>query len=233
MAADFHSHILPGMDDGSASVEQSLQMLRREQQQGITRVVATPHFYAQQENPRRFLARRQKTYERLMEALREHPELPQVKLGAEVYYFRGISEWEELKLLAVDNTRYIMVEMPMAKWTEGMYRELAEIRDKQGLIPVIAHVDRYISPLRTHKIPEKLAGLPVLVQANAHFFTNRLTRGMALRMLKNKEIHLLGSDCHDLDSRPPCLGEALEIIRQNLGERGLDTVRQTQNMILR
>lgn len=232
MVADFHSHILPGIDDGSASVEQSLQMLRREQQQGITRVVATPHFYAQQDNPRRFIARRQKSYERLMEALRGE-DLPQITLGAEVYYFRGISEWEELELLAFQGSRYIMVEMPMAKWTEGMYRELAAIRDKRGLVPVVAHVDRYISPLRTHKIPEKLADLPVLVQANAHFFTGKLTRGMALRMLKNDAIHLLGSDCHDLTERPPCLGEAVEIIRKNLGGRALEPIVQTQNMILR
>ena len=55
---DFHSHILPGIDDGSKSVEMSIKMLRREAQQGISRVVATPHFYPQTDNPERFLRRR-------------------------------------------------------------------------------------------------------------------------------------------------------------------------------
>ena len=55
---DFHSHILPGIDDGSESVEQSIAMLRMEAEQGITHVVATPHFYPRHDTPQRFLQRR-------------------------------------------------------------------------------------------------------------------------------------------------------------------------------
>ena len=55
---DFHSHVLPGVDDGSASVEESLAMLRLAAQQGIRRVVATPHFYPRYDDLERFLERR-------------------------------------------------------------------------------------------------------------------------------------------------------------------------------
>lgn len=231
MVADFHSHILPGIDDGSASIEESMKMLREESRQGISCVVATPHFYAHRDSPRRFVARRQEAFERLTDAMKGQPDLPEVRLGAEVYYFHGISECEELELLKYQGTRCIMVEMPMAKWTDSMYRDLVGIREKQGLIPVIAHVDRYISPLRTHGIPDRLAKLPVLVQANASFFTQRATRSMALRMLQNDRIHLLGSDCHNLDSRPPRLGEAAEVIRGRLGREALDKVKETEALI--
>lgn len=233
MVADFHSHILPGIDDGSANVAQSLAMLRAERDQGITQVVATPHFYAHMDTPSRFVRHRDEAWARLREAMADCPDLPRVRLGAEVYYFRGISDCEELELLRLQDTPYILIEMPMAKWTDSMYRDLVGIRQKQGLIPIVAHVDRYIAPLRTHGIPERLAELPVLVQANANFFLRRSTRGMALRMLKNDRIHLLGSDCHNMDSRPPCLGDALDIIRQKLGGDALEAICQTQDMIFR
>lgn len=233
MVADFHSHILPGIDDGSASIEESLRMLREESRQGISCVVATPHFYGHQDSPRRFVARRQEAFERLTEAMQGQPDLPEIRLGAEVYYFHGISECEELELLKLEGTHCILVEMPMAKWTDSMYRDLVGIREKQGLIPVVAHVDRYIAPLRTHGIPDRLAKLPVLVQANASFFIQKSTRSMALRMLKNDRIHLLGSDCHNMESRPPRMDQALQIIRQGLGVEALKAISQTQNMLFR
>ena len=60
MFIDFHTHILPGIDDGSASVEESIELLKAEAAQGITKVVATPHFYANYDSPERFLERRAK-----------------------------------------------------------------------------------------------------------------------------------------------------------------------------
>ena len=232
MLADFHSHILPGIDDGSSSLEESLQMLREEKRQGISRVVATPHFYADHDSPRRFVARRQEAYDRLIGDMKDVPDLPEIRLGAEVYYFHGISECEELELLKIAGTDYIMIEMPMAKWTDTMYRDLLGIREKQGLIPIVAHVDRYIAPFRTQGIPEKLEKLPVLVQANASFFLSRSTRSMALRMLKKGQIHLLGSDCHNMKDRPPRLGEAAEEIRSRLGIEALEQVEETEKLIL-
>ena len=99
-----------------------------------------------------------------------------VELGAEVYYFSGISDSEVVSELSIAGEWGILVEMPPAPWTDSMYRELEDLALRRGFTPVIAHVDRYISPLRTHGIPKRLAQLPVLVQANAHFFTGKLTR---------------------------------------------------------
>ena len=69
MTIDFHSHVLPGVDDGSATVEESLRMLRLQAEQGVTHVVATPHFYPMQDSPNRFLERRAKTEKRLRQAM--------------------------------------------------------------------------------------------------------------------------------------------------------------------
>ena len=219
---DFHSHILPGVDDGSKDVEMSVAMLRTLAEQGVDRVVATPHFYPRRDDPVRFLERRREAADRLQEAISGETGFPELILGAEVYYFPGISHSDVLQSVTVSGKRGILIEMPPAPWTESMYRELENIHTMQGLLPIVAHVDRYIAPLRTHGIPAQLAKLPVLVQANASFFLNRLTGNMAMRMLKKGQIHLLGSDCHDLEQRPPRLGEALSVIRNHGAGRMLD-----------
>lgn len=221
---DFHSHVLPCVDDGSASLEESIAMLRAEAEQGITHVVATPHFYAHRDTPEKFIQRRQEAELRLREQMDKIGSLPGLTMAAEVYFFPGISDWDILSELTIGNNGYILIEMPPAQWSERAWRELAEIPYKQGLTPVIAHVDRYIGPLRTYGIPRRLEELPVLVQANAEFFCNGFTAPLAMRMLRQEQIHLLGSDCHNMTSRKPNLGDAMSRIRSRLGEDSLQRI---------
>ncbi|MBO5322990.1 MAG: capsular polysaccharide biosynthesis protein [Oscillospiraceae bacterium] len=232
MFMDAHSHILPGIDDGSRNPEQSLQMLEEEARQGITHVVATPHFYARHSDPDTFLAQRAAAAAVLKQAMAGRTDLPQVILGAEVHYFPGIGESEHLSRLTIGNTRLILIEMPEPPWTETMYKELENIYLLQGLTPVIAHVDRYIAPFRTYGIPRRLERLPVLVQANAEFFLESATARMALRMLRTEQIHLLGSDCHNLSDRAPNLGEARRLITQKLGQRALADIHRFEALLI-
>lgn len=232
MITDFHSHILPGMDDGSKSVEESLEMLRLLGAQGITHVIATPHFYPSYDSPQSFLERRNRAEEALRQAMADRADLPRVTVGAEVYYFRGISESEALSHLTFQGKRCILIEAPDSPWREEFYRELEAVWTKRGLVPIVAHIDRYIAPFRTHGIPERLAELPVLVQANASFFRNGYTAALAMKLLKRDQIHLLGSDCHDLIRRPPDLGAAVEKIRKKLGPEILERIRGYEREIL-
>lgn len=223
---DFHSHILPGVDDGSAGVEESLQMLRLEAQHGVQHVVATPHFYPRYDTPERFFARRDRALEQLQEAMAKEEGLPRIVLGAEVYFFPGMSESDVLSQLTIDGGRHILVEMPFGHWTPEMYRELENIRSRRGLIPIVAHVDRYIRPFHTQGILQRLAQLPVLVQANTEFFLNRSTASMAMRMLKGDSIHFLGTDCHNLTSRKPNMDLALQKIQKKLGQPVMDRLEE-------
>ena len=229
---DFHSHVLPGIDDGSKSVEQSIAMLKREAEQGITHVVATPHFYPRQDLPERFLQRRYESEMRLREEMAKYVGLPELTVGAEVYYFPGISESDAVFQLTIGGKRSILLEMALAPWTDRMYREMEELVLRRDLTVIVAHVDRYISPFRTHGIPNRLEQLPVLVQANAEFFLRRSTASMAMRMLKQGKIHLLGSDCHNLTSRKPNLGAAVDLIRSQLGPRAIAEICACEKSIL-
>lgn len=229
---DFHTHVLPRIDDGSASIEESLALLRMEAEQGVRRVVATPHFYAQVDAPKPFLERRAAAVSRLREAMKAFPELPQLSVGAEVHYFPGIGDADILSELAIDNGRYVLIEMPMADWTDRMYRELENINEHFGLIPIIAHVDRYIGPMQTYGIPERLMELPVVIQANAGFFQRFSTKRLALRMLQKGQIHLLGSDCHNLKDRPVNIRQTLDLIEKKLGQEAIARINDWERRIL-
>ncbi len=229
---DFHSHILPGVDDGSKTLEESLELLRMQAQQGIGQVVATPHFYANHDTPERFLRRRTAAWEELREAMAEEAGLPEVVLGAEVYYFPGISDSEALPQLTIGQKSYMMLEMPTVPWTQNMYREIENIYVKYGITPIIAHIDRYLSPLRYRQILMRLEELPVLVQANSEFFLRPMTAPLALRMLKENRIHLLGSDCHDCIRRRPNLGEAVRKIEKHLGLAELERIGAFEKTVL-
>lgn len=229
---DFHSHILPQVDDGSASVEESVAMLQMQMRQGIKQVIATPHFYAQHDTIDAFLGRRAKAEQILREAMASYAEMPGVLVGAEVHFFRGISDAEVLQELTIDQKQCILIEMPHTIWTDSMYRELESIYTKRGLTPIIAHVERYLGRFRTFGIPERLAELPVLVQANAGFFSSRSTSAQALRMLRRDQIHLLGSDCHNLRNRLPNMGAAVERIQTRLGQAALAKIEESQRFVL-
>ena len=110
MNIEFHCHILPGFDDGSENVEMSLEMLRRERAQGIDRVILTSHFYRQREELDHFLRRRQKAYEFLCAAMAED--------GAEVAMTKELL-YEDLKLLCVQGTRTLLLELPLHLWAHG------------------------------------------------------------------------------------------------------------------
>ena len=228
---DFHSHVLPGMDDGSSSVSESLAMLQMMKSQGFDTVAATPHFYASQDYPENFLRRRKSAQQELERELEFRggaeewaDSLPKLVMGAEVAYFRGMSQSKVLQELVIEGTRAVLVEMPMSRWTDSMYEELEAIHRVQGLIPIVAHVDRYLGRFRDYGIPQALAQLPVLVQANASFFLGDgggFSGGSvrkALKMLEREQIHLLGSDAHNMNGRIPRLEQAVSAIEAGLGQ---------------
>lgn len=230
--ADIHTHILPGIDDGSGGVEESVAMLERIARQGIACVAATPHFYANQDNPKDFLRRREAAIEALNKAIAERKDLPRILAGAEIRYFPGMSQWEELEALALEGKRSVLIEMPSGNWTEAMDCELERIYYDRGLIPLIAHIERCASSFRLRGLLKRLEQLPVMVQANTGFFIQKRTRAAALRLLEEGYIHVLGSDCHNLSGRSPNLGEALRVIRDSLGESVLKRIRENAEKLL-
>ena len=212
---DFHMHVLPEMDDGSKSVEMSLGMLEKSASYGVSTVAATSHFYAWENSPRKFLSRRAEAYNRLMEASAGREDLHRVLLGSEVCFFDGVSGMDELEALCLEGTRLLLLEMPFVRWTERMLREVETIQ-RSGLIPVAAHIERYLD-FQPKGLMNEFLSLGPYLQCNASFFLNRRTAHRALRMFRKGQVRFLGSDAHNLSSRPPDLRGAAELIEKKLG----------------
>ena len=226
---DFHSHFLPGIDDGSDSVETSLAMLDMWREQNISRVCATPHFYAEHTTPERFLRRRNAAYNDVRAAMDPAVKYPEILLGAEVRFFDGISNTKELPELCLEGTNLLLLEMPFVRWTERMLGEVADIR-RRGIIPVAAHLERYMS-FNAKKTIRRFLDMDLLIQCNAEFFLSMRTSRKALALLREERIHFLGSDAHNISSRAPDLGAALELIDRKLGASSFEHLLRMEEMI--
>lgn len=216
---DFHSHILPGVDDGSSSVEESCALLRMLREQGITNVIATPHFYPNRTSLDRFIEKRKAAYERLRPSLTE--DMPSIRLGAEVYYYDGIRRMEGLERLCIEGSRVLLLEMPFSRWSEMTLKEVATLARSGKVQVVLAHIDRYMS-YQVDGSLERLLEAGVLFQMNASYFNGMLTGRRAIRMCRDHLVHAIGSDCHNITSRPPKIGKAHELIEKRLGREFLE-----------
>lgn len=226
---DFHTHILPEMDDGSRNLEQTRRMLQMEYRQGVRKVVVTPHFYAEQDFPEEFLKRRSDRMTRMRELLSEEEEISglQIRAGAEVYYFNGMSEASMLPELCVEGTSVLLLEMPFRQWDKSVYREVEKIIDKRKLTVVLAHIERYYGYQKSKDVWNHMFELPVYAQMNAEAFLTWGKRHTAMKLLKKGYAVVLGSDCHDTEKRPPNLGSAREEIRKKAGEEILEQIDRT------
>ena len=221
MLIDLHSHVLPQFDDGSPDVDTSAVMLRREAEQGVDVVCATSHYYAKYNSIPAFCERRAEALERLSSVLTA--ELPRVLPAAEVAYFPHMEE-QDLTPLCIQGTRTLMLEMPFSDWT-GLQLETVEalVLDCRYDV-VLVHPERFcFSKSNRHKL-EKLAELPIGLQVNAGSLLRWGTRRLALDLLQMVQYPLLGSDCHNLTSRPPNLKEGRKVVMQKLGEEFLKKI---------
>ena len=188
---DLHTHILPGIDDGSRDIIMTQQMLLEERQQGIDTVVATPHFYADQMAVESFLRRREQAMDKvnsLLQSVQTAPEqtepeqaaaasgqsrtYPRILSGAEVYYFDGMGSAGMLGQLCLEGTNCLLLEMPFTQWTKSICRDVEEIIDRQGLRIILAHLERYVSFQKDKTWWDEILQLPVMIQLNAGSFLN-------------------------------------------------------------
>ena len=236
---DFHTHILPGIDDGSKNSDMSLAMLREEAAQGTDTVCATPHFYADRMAVDQFLSRRDGALERLRSKMPDpKEELPDIIPGAEVYYFRGIGSAKALPKLTLKGTNTLLLEMPFMAWDKKTVEDVKGLLYDQGLTVVLAHVERYVEFQKDRSVWEEIFSLPVIPQINAGSFIEkkRLLRrdrtfAFCMEFARSAPKLILGSDCHNTETRRPNLKEGRDALSAALGEGILKTVDETTNKV--
>lgn len=229
---DFHTHVLPSVDDGSSSVEESIRMLKSMEKQGVKKVVLTPHFYAYRTDVNTFFSNRRSAEKLLYCDLRENGINVSLYPAAEVLYFDEIWRIDDMEKLCIKGTNYVMVEMPFGKWTDAMIRNLEKLSAK-GFVPIIAHFDRYIKFQHGMKRFYELLEIGALLQMNADYLTNFWTRRKALSFFKRGLVSALGSDCHNMSSRPPEIKGAYDYLKAHLSGEQMNRFISQQKMIIK
>ena len=226
---DFHSHIVPSIDDGSESAEMSLEMLKKSAEYGVTDIVSTSHCYPRhRESISHFLERRKNGMEKLNSAA-EGMNLPKIHLGCEVNMFTDVAEFDNIADLCIENTNYIMIEMPYEPWKEWMTDSVYKLTVK-GLRPIMAHIDRFV--MQDAAALNALYELDVLYQVNAELFADKHMAKFADRLLSEGHAHVLGSDMHNMTVRCPNMDIAKENIVKRYGEGCMEFFEKNARVIL-
>lgn len=219
---DIHCHILPGIDDGSPSLDQSLQMGRIAQEEGITKIVATPHVYRSKYLHGGFETIREKAAQ-LNQAFQENQISVEIFTGAEVYVTHKILQQvrENREDLTLNHTSYMFLEFPTEHVFSRIKNLLFQIMSEE-ITPIIAHPERNRVFSKRPFILYELLQMGALAQANAGSFLGlygRSAERAAFYLLKMKMIHFLASDGHNPHTSAPRFSEALEQVSPIIGER--------------
>ncbi len=217
---DIHTHLLPLVDDGSVSVENSLQMLKTLYESGVKHVILTPHYRG------KYVASKKNLMEKFSEFKNLAQDIPvELYLGQEIFTDKkALDELTRGELLTLNESKYVLLEFDFynkCDIVESVY--VAKIR---GFIPIVAHPERYTYLTIDDLVEIKEIG--GLVQINADSITknaNKLVKKRAKIMLKNNVVDFIASDSHDF--RPIVIQEAKSIIEKKYGKQMAEKLFET------
>ncbi len=213
---DIHMHIIPGVDDGSQSMEESIVLLRMSAAQGVGAVIATPHSWGIDTCGFEYMLSQ---YEDLKKTVREQQIHIQLFLGCEMLVFAHtvdscIRKLNDGSYPTLAGSRYVLTEFDPYEAFYDM-KQCIERIVAAGYIPVIAHAERY--RLITMQNIRNLKELGALIQINAYSIANEKnaqTRQLANDCLSERSVDFIGSDAHRLDHRPPVIADGVEAMTQ-------------------
>ncbi len=210
---DIHCHILPQLDEGPLTVEESIKMLHLASDDGISGIVATPHIISGiYDNTKEII-------ERAIAELKVSANRVEIFTGAEIRIGRDLAaRIDSRELPLINNNNFILLELPT--YVIPPLRELEIIvrglRNRQ-ISPIFAHPERNVPIMKDLSIMEKLIKCGALFQMTAMSVTDSVMRRSALNMIRKGYIHVVASDAHDARKRPPILSAAHKMISRKLG----------------
>ncbi len=216
---DFHSHILPKVDDGSKSYEETKQLLVEAKEVGFDKIISTSH-YAQDcfEVPE---------YKRkdIIDQLNLEEDVPEIILGSEIFLtFNVLELLQEYKASPINKTNYILFELPLREHFVNLRDVLNRLKEEDYRL-ILAHPERYAVVQKNFKMLYELKEMGVLFQSNyasilgIYGLNAKLT---VKKMLKNNLVDFLGSDVHRAGSIYPKIPLAIEKISKIVSEDYLD-----------
>ena len=195
---DTHSHILYGIDDGSRNIEESINIIKSYNEIGIKNIILTPHYIKDTS----YMSPRQnnlKILENLKKSLKENNINTNLYLGNEIYIDKDITKLlEQNEINSLNNTKYLLIELPMSGKKEGYYDIFLDLINK-GYKVVLAHPERYKSFQQDFEKVYELEDIGVLFQCNIGSIVGEYgtsAKKVMKRMLKENLVYMLGTDVH-------------------------------------
>ena len=216
---DIHTHILPGVDDGAADMEQAMELVRMAYQNGTRTVFVTPHYRGRyKQNDPSYL---RKVFNGLQKNVaRELPQM-QLYLGSEIHY--EIDAPDALlagKILSLNDSQYCLLEFSPGTPRSQIIMGISEVI-RRGFSPIIAHAERYEAFRKNRALPDEVLVMGALIQLNAESVMGRRGLGVSMfcaRLLKEQKAHFIATDAHNITERPPLLRECWRKIYKKYGQ---------------
>lgn len=222
---DIHTHILPGVDDGSGSMEETIKMLATAIDQGIKTIIATPHYMAGGNNTS--VAELEKVREQVQTEAHKLDKDFKLYLGNELYYSESIINALKAKeALTLAGSRYVLVEFSVGDKYEKIFRGLGELV-RAGYAPILAHVERYFCLNKREDLVSELVKSGCYIQMNSRSLIGGIFNSEAnlnRKLLQHGLVHLIGSDCHDSKVRIPCMEAAVRTLLKKSDEALVNTI---------
>jgi len=216
---DLHAHILPGIDDGAANMEEALAMVSMGWEAGIHTICATPHLM---EVPsKEILDRFTNSFLALKERVSAHESSINLVLGSEVYFQPRMEKVLAFPRLTLNGTgKYLLLEFPMQGIPAGAEKIVFDLV-MRGVIPIVAHPERNFSVLRNEAILQPIVRMGALIQVNASSLEGQFGKQVkktALSLLRKGLVQIIGSDAHNAADRSVALRGAVQIAAQTVGQ---------------
>lgn len=217
---DMHCHVLPEVDDGAQSLDDTRKMLQTAYDEGIRYIIATPHCHPRRGRKPPHILRRQlrlvrSEAEKISGSLR-------IFLGNEIYFGQDIPDLlDEEQVLTMNRTRYVLVEFSTADSFEHICQGIRQLQ-MRGYNVILAHIERYRCMLEDTDRARYLAEMGVMIQINADSITGECGRRVKkyVRQLMDQDlVFCTGTDAHRPTIRPPHMKKAAEYVARKYGRR--------------
>lgn len=232
---DIHCHILPGIDDGAVSIEESVQMAKTAVLDGIQTIIATPHTLdGVHKNP---VSKVCACVDNLKRALSEADLNISIYPGADVHLCPDIVKKINSGHAGTINNKmkFILLELPSQTLPSGIKDEIFSLKIN-GLTPIITHPERNAVFQKNRSILHDLIHMGAISQITAMSITGDFgpyIKSFAEYLLKHRLVHMIASDAHSQDTRPPILSKAVEMAANILGSQdALKMVTDIPNAVL-
>lgn len=219
---DLHSHILPGLDDGAQTMDEALKMASIAEEDGIEKIVATPHLFRNDFTPQDLGIIEEKRRE-FVKALEKDNVQIKILVGAEVHISHNLIDEirKNRTYLVIDRSSYMFVEFPSEHVFSGVKNLFFELMS-EGIRPIIAHPERNSVFRRNPAVLYELVQMGAFCQVNSGSITGIYSvksQEAANHFLDLGLVHFIASDCHNSSSIPPKLSEAVEKAAEIIGEK--------------